>query len=181
MFRNLKLMLTFDELRNLAGDSGLTTTQVLKFRNTFGTNAMTPPVREPLWRQYIKKFDDPIIKILLFAVAISAVISVIMGSGFLDTIGIIFAILLSTGISFFNEYRSSREFDILNAHRDDVAVKLVRDGHAVLVASKEVVVGDLILLEAGDAIPADGWVSSADDIFIDESAFTGEPSRSQNT
>jgi Ca2+-transporting ATPase len=68
---------------------------------------MTPPIREPLWRQYIKKFDDPIIKILLFAVAISAVISVIMGSGFLDTIGIIIAILLSTGISFFNEYRAA--------------------------------------------------------------------------
>jgi Ca2+-transporting ATPase len=135
---------------------------------------MTPPVREPLWQQYIKKFDDPIIKILLFAVAISAVVSGIMGSGFLDTVGIIIAILLSTGISFFNEYRSSREFDILNAHRDDVAVKLVRDGHAVSVASREVVVGDLILLEAGDAIPADGWVCSADDILIDESAFTGE-------
>jgi Ca2+-transporting ATPase len=167
-------MLTFEELKNLAGGSGLTTIQVPEFRKTFGTNAMTPPVREPLWRQYIKKFDDPIIKILLFAVAISAVVSVFMESGFLDTVGIIIAILLSTGISFFNEYRSSREFDILNAHRDDVAVKLVRDGHAVSVASREVVVGDLILLEAGDAIPADGWVSSADDILIDESAFTGE-------
>ena len=167
-------MLTFDELRNLAGDSGLTTAQVPEFRKKYGKNAMTPPIREPLWRQYLKKFDDPIIKILLFAVAISAIVSVIVGSGFLDTIGIIIAILLSTGISFFNEYRSSREFDILNAHRDDVAVKVVRDGHAVSVASKDVVVGDLILLEAGDAIPADGWVKSADDIFIDESAFTGE-------
>jgi Ca2+-transporting ATPase len=170
----LKKMLTFEELRTLAGDSGLTTTQVPAFRKKFGTNAMTPPVREPFWRQYIKKFDDPIIKILLFAVAISAVVSAIMGSGFLDTIGIIIAILLSTGISFFNEYRSSREFDVLNAHRDDVAVKLVRDGHPVSVASRDVVVGDLILLEAGDAIPADGWVYSADGILIDESAFTGE-------
>src|SRR5512136_1651721 len=167
-------MLTFEEVRDLAGDSGLTTAQVPEFRNTFGSNGMTPPVRDPLWRQYIKKFDDPIIKILLFAVAISAIVSIIVGSGFFDTIGIIIAILLSTGISFFNEYRSSREFDILTAHRDDVAVKLVRDSHAVSVASKDVVVGDLILLEAGDSIPADGWVRSADDIFIDESAFTGE-------
>ncbi len=101
-------MLTFDELRNLAGESGLTTSQVAEFRKKFGTNIMTPPVREPLWKQYLKKFNDPIIKILLFAVAISAIISGIKGSGFLDTIGIILAILLLTGISFFNEYRRAK-------------------------------------------------------------------------
>ena len=167
-------MLTFDELRNLAGESGLTTSQVAEFRKKFGTNIMSPPVREPLWKQYLKKFNDPIIKILLLAVAISAVISGIKGSGFLDTIVIILAILLSTGISFFNEYRSSKEFDVLNAHRDDMAVKVVRDCHPVSAASRDIVVGDLILLEAGDAIPADGWVCSADDIFTDESAFSGE-------
>ena len=92
----------------------------------------------------------------------------------MDTIGIILAILLSTGISFFNEYRSSKEFDVLNAHRDDMAIKVIRDGHAVSVQSRDIVVGDLILLEAGDAIPADGWIRSADDIFVDDSAFTGE-------
>jgi P-type Ca2+ transporter type 2C len=167
-------MLTFHEVRDLAGETGLTTSQVAEFRKKFGTNIMTPPVREPLWKQYLKKFDDPIIKILLFAVAISAVISGIKGSGFLDTIGIILAILLSTGISFFNEYRSSKEFDVLNAHRDDMAVKVLRDGHPASVASRDIVVADLILLEAGDAIPADGWVCSADDIFADESAFSGE-------
>ena len=172
-------MLTFDELLDLAGESGLTTSQVTEFRKKFGTNAMTPPVRESFWRQYIKKFDDPIIRILLLAGTISALVSVIRGSGFLDTAGIIIAILLSTGISFFNEYRSSREFDVLNAHRDDVAVKLVRDGHPVSVASRDVVVGDLILLEAGDAIPADGRVCSADDILVDESAFTGETEPAQ--
>ena len=167
-------MLTLDELRDLAGESGLTTSEVAEFRKKFGTNSMTPPVREPLWKQYLKKFDDPIIKILILAVAISAVISVIKGSGFLDTVGIILAVLLSTGISFFNEYRSSREFDVLNAHRDDMAVKVIRDGHPVTAPSRDIVVGDLVLLEAGDAIPADGWISSADDIFADESAFSGE-------
>ena len=167
-------MLTLDELRDLAGESGLTTSEVAEFRKKFGTNSMTPPVREPLWKQYLKKFNDPIIKILILAVAISAVISVIKGSGFLDTVGIILAVLLSTGISFFNEYRSSREFDVLNAHRDDMAVKLIRDGRPVTAPSRDIVVGDLVLLEAGDAIPADGWISSADDIFADESAFSGE-------
>ena len=167
-------MLKFEEIKNLAGESGLKTPQVAEFRQKFGINAMTPPVREPLWKQYLKKFNDPIIKILLLAVTISLGVSLIQGSGFLDTIGIIIAILLSTGISFFNEYRSSKEFDVLNAHRDDMAIKVIRDGHAVSVQSRDIVVGDLILLEAGDAIPADGWIRSADDIFVDDSAFTGE-------
>ena len=167
-------MLTFDEIKNIAGDNGLSKSQVADFRIKYGANAMTPPVRDPLWRQYLAKFDDPIIKILLFAVVVSTVVSLIQGEGLFDTIGIIIAVFLATGIAFFNEYRSSREFDVLNAHRDDVAVKLIRDGRPVSVASRDIVVGDLILLEAGDAIPADGWVTSADDLSFDESAFTGE-------
>ena len=167
-------MLPFDKLLDLAGNAGLSTTQVAEFRQRFGVNEMTPPVREPLWRQYLKNFDDPIIRILLLAVTISTLVSLIRGSGFLDTIGIIIAILLSTGIAFFNEYRSSREFDILNATRDDMAVKVIRDGHPSSVPSRDIVVGDLILVEAGDALPADGWVFTSDEIFTDESAFTGE-------
>jgi len=167
-------MLPYEELKNITGNSGLATSRVSEMRATYGTNAMTPPVREPFWKQYVKKFDDPIIKILLLAVAISTVVSAIKGSGLLDTIGIIIAILLATGIAFFNEYRSSREFDVLNAHRDDVAIKVIRDNHPVSVPSRDIVVGDLILLEAGDAIPADGWVISSDDLYSDESAFTGE-------
>lgn len=167
-------MISLDELTTITGTNGLSTTQVEEFRTKYGTNAMTPPVREPLWKQYLEKFDDPIIKILLLAVAVSTVVSIVKGSGLLDTVGIIIAILLSTGISFFNEYRSSKEFDVLNAHRDDVAIKVIRDGHPSSVPSRDIVVGDLILLEAGDALPADGWVIAADDMFSDESAFTGE-------
>ena len=169
-----RIMLTFDEIKDIAGDNGLSKSQVADFRIKYGANAMTPPVRDPLWRQYLAKFDDPIIKILLFAVVVSTVVSLIQGEGLLDTMGIIIAVFLATGIAFFNEYRSSREFDVLNAHRDDVAVKVIRDGRPVSVATRDIVVGDLILLEAGDAIPADGWVTSADDLASDESAFTGE-------
>ena len=169
-----RIMLTFDEIKNIAGDNGLSKSQVADFRIQYGANAMTPPVRDPLWRQYLAKFDDPIIKILLFAVVVSTVVSLIQGEGLLDTLGIIIAVFLATGIAFFNEYRSSREFDVLNAHRDDVSVKVIRDGRPVSVATRDIVVGDLILLEAGDAIPADGWVTSADDLASDESAFTGE-------
>jgi Ca2+-transporting ATPase len=167
-------MLTFDEINKLAGDSGLQSSQVEELRNKYGANAMTPPVRESIWKQYLKHFDDPIIKILLFAVTISLVVSLVQGSGFLDTIGIILAILLATGIAFFNEYRSSKEFDILNAHRDDMGVKAIRDGHPTSVPARDIVVGDLILLEAGDAVPADGYLSVSDALYSDESAFTGE-------
>ncbi|MDD1685770.1 calcium-translocating P-type ATPase, PMCA-type [Methanoregula sp.] len=163
-----------EKLQEIAGTSGLASDRVEAMRTQYGANVMTPPVRDPLWRQYLEKFDDPIIKILLFAVAVSTVVAVVKGSGLLDTVGIIAAILLSTGIAFFNEYRSSKEFDVLNAHRDDTAIKVVRDGHPTNVASRDIVVGDLILLEAGDAVPADGWILSSDELVADESAFTGE-------
>ncbi|MFA6333619.1 MAG: HAD-IC family P-type ATPase, partial [Methanoregula sp.] len=167
-------LIPFDTLKEVAGTEGLTSDRVSAMRTQYGANILTPPVRDPLWKQYLEKFDDPIIKILLFAVAVSTVVAVVKGSGLLDTVGIIAAILLSTGIAFFNEYRSSREFDVLNAHRDDTAIKVVRDGHPTNVASRDIVVGDLILLEAGDAVPADGWVLSSDELVADESAFTGE-------
>ena len=167
-------LIPFDRLEEITGTSGLASDRVGAMRIQYGANLMTPPVREPLWKQYLDKFDDPIIRILLLAVAISTLVSAIKGGGLLDTLGIIAAILLSTGIAFFNEYRSSREFDILNAHRDEMAIKAVRDGHAIHVPSRDIVVGDLILLEAGDAVPADGWILSSDGLVADESAFTGE-------
>ncbi len=167
-------MIPLDTLRTETGVSGLDSGRVAGMRSRYGANAMTPPVRDPLWKQYLEKFDDPVIRILLLAVAVSTIVALIQGSGLLDTIGIIIAVLLATGIAFFNEYRSSREFDVLNAHRDDTAIKVIRDGNPTSVPSREIVVGDLILLEAGDAVPADGWVLSSDDLHVDESAFTGE-------
>ncbi len=167
-------MLTLDEIKAIITENGLSAPQIDELRKQYGINTMTPPVRDPLWKQYLKKYNNPIIKILLVAVAISMVVFLIKGEGLLDTIGILIAVLLATGIAFFNEYRSSKEFDALNARRDDVAVKVVRDGYPTAVPSRDIVVGDLILLEAGDAIPADGWVISADGLYSDESAFTGE-------
>jgi Ca2+-transporting ATPase len=167
-------MPSYEELKKITGEAGLASPQVSKMRATYGANIMTPPVREPLWKQYLKKYDDPIIKILLLAIAISMIISILKGSGLIDTLGIIIAVVLSTGISFFNEYRSSREFDVLNAHRDDTIIKVIRDGNPGAVPSRDIVVGDRVLLEAGDVIPADGWMISSDDLFTDESAFTGE-------
>jgi len=169
-----KTPIPFEELTSLSGSAGLASDRIEALRRQYGANVMTPPAREPLWKQYLEKFDDPIIRILLLAVGISAVVAIIKGSSLLDTIGIIAAVFLSTGIAFFNEYRSSREFDVLNAHRDEMAVRVIRDGHPQHVQAREIVVGDLILLEAGDAVPADAYVSLSDELTIDESAFTGE-------
>ena len=167
-------ILSPEERTRLEVKGGLLSSEVPVYRERFGANVMTPPVRESLWLQYLKKYDDPIIKILIIAVVISLVVSIIQGISIYDTLGIIIAILLATGISFFNEYRSSKEFDVLNAHRDDVGVKVIRDGHPALVTSRDIVVGDLVLIEAGDAIPADGWLITSDALTSDESAFTGE-------
>jgi Ca2+-transporting ATPase len=165
---------SFEEIIHITGDKGLQSSNIKEFRNRFGTNIMAPPIREPLWKQYLKMYDNPIIKILIFAAVISAIVSFVQGNAYYDMLGIFIAIFLATGISFFNEFKSSKEFDILNAHRDDMGVKVIRDGHPCSVQSREIVVGDLIILEAGDAIPADGWVIDADSLFVDESTFTGE-------
>ncbi len=167
-------MLKLNQITDMVGDKGLESSQVKELRQKYGINRMTPPIRESILKQYLKNFDDPIIKILMVAVVVSAIIAAMQGTGLLDTIAIILAVMLATGISFVNEYRSSKEFDVLNAQRDEMAVKLIRNGHPCTVPSREVVVGDLVILEAGDAIPADGWLLSSDDMHVDESAFTGE-------
>ncbi len=144
---------------------------------------MTPPERDPAWKQYLEQFKDPIIQILMVAVVLSVGIAVVEPlqkgqsidiKNMIDTLAIIAAVLLATGIAFINEYRSGKEFDILNAQKDMIPVKVMRDGKAHSIPSKEVVVGDLIMIEAGDAIEADAWVIESDGLTVDEAAFTGE-------
>ena len=96
------------------------------------------------------------------------------GTSLIDTIGIILAVLLATSISFLTEYRSNREFEALNAMREDSGTKVIRNGHAASIPMRELVVGDLVLMEAGDAVPADGYLLTAADLEVDESSFTGE-------
>lgn len=172
-------MLELKEIIALAGGKGISTAQVEVMRQKFGVNQLTPPAREPIWKQYLKNYDDPIIKILLVAVAVSTIVSIFEGSGFLDTLAILAAVALATGIAFVNEYRSNKEFDILNAQRDELLVKVIRNDKPTQIPSKDVLVGDLIILEAGDGVPADGWIISADDLHVDDSAFTGESEPAQ--
>lgn len=153
---------------------GLSPQAVLDSRARYGKNELTPPKRIPVWRQYLEKYNDPIIRILLVAVALSAIVALLEGNSLIDTIGIALAVILATSIAFLTEYKSNREFDALNAMREDTAVKGIRSSHPVSIPMREVVVGDIILVEAGDMVPADGYLLLASDVEADESAFTGE-------
>jgi Ca2+-transporting ATPase len=174
-------MIPFQDLPLSAKEHGLSHEDVLAMRERYGKNELTPPRRTPLWRQYLEKFNDPIIRILLVAVLISAVVSIIERSNLIDTLGIILAVLLATSISFFTEYRSNREFEALNALREDTGIKVIRDGQPAAIPMRELVVGDLVLLEAGDALPADGYLLTEVDLEVDESTFTGESEPARKT
>lgn len=163
-------------LHDILGDriGGLTSDRVIQSREKFGRNELTPPRRTSVWRQYLEKYNDPIIRILLVAVILSSCVAILEGNSLIDTMGIALAVILATTIAFLTEFKSNREFDALNSLREDTGVKVVRDGLPATIPMREVVVGDLILLEAGDIVPADGYFVSIADIQADESAFTGE-------
>jgi len=152
---------------------GLTTLQVIENRKKFGANILTPPEREPWWRLLFEKFDDPIIRILMIAAFIAIMVGLVNGEYF-EGIGIIVAILLATTLAFLNEYKAGKEFDILNQVSDEAPVNVVRDSTFTTVPIKEIVVGDLVLLEPGEEVPADGRVIESISLQIDEAKLTGE-------
>lgn len=152
---------------------GLTAQQVEENRQKYGTNLITPPEREPWWRLLIEKFDDPIIRILMIAAFIAIGVGTISGEYF-EGIGIIVAILLATTLAFLNEYKASKEFDILNQVSDEAPVKVIRDGAFTTVPFKDIVFGDLVMLEAGEEIPADGKLLESVSFQVDEAKLTGE-------
>lgn len=154
--------------------NGLTESQVGESRNKYGENVLTPPARISLWKLYIEKYNDPIIKILLVAAAISFVFAVIEQE-FIEVVGIFLAIILATSIGFYFERDAAKKFDMLTALGEEQLVKVVRDGKVQQIARREVVVGDVVLLEVGDEVPADGRLFESTDLQIDESALTGEP------
>lgn len=154
--------------------SGLTDEEVLRSRERYGTNLLTPPKRPSLWKLYLEKFEDPVVRVLLFAAILSLGISVIENE-YAETIGIIAAVLLATGIGFYFEYDANRKFDLLNAVNEDTQVKVIRNGRVQEVARKNVVVGDIVVLETGEEIPADGELLDAISLQVNESNLTGEP------
>lgn len=154
---------------------GLNEQQVRESREKHGSNNLTPPPRTPLWRLFIEKFGDPVIRILLIAAFLSLGISIVEGE-YYETIGIFCAIFLATGVSFWFEVDAARKFDILNQVNDDTPVRVIRNGQVKEVGKKEIVVGDIILLETGDEVPADAELLEAISFQVNESNLTGEPS-----
>jgi len=153
--------------------SGLTDAQVKESREKFGSNLLTPPQKTPLWKLFFEKFQDPIIRILLIAALLSLCISFIHNE-YAETIGIFCAIFLATGVAFWFEMDANKKFDILNQVNDDIMIKVTRNGNLQEVPKKDIVVGDIVLLETGEEVPADGELLEAISLQIDESCLTGE-------
>lgn len=154
--------------------SGLRSEEVLNIRETSGWNLLTPPKRPSLWKLYVEKFEDPVVRVLLIAALLSLVISFIENE-FAETIGIIAAILLATGVGFFFEYDANKKFDLLNSISEETPVKVIRDGKVQEVPRKELVPGDVVVLETGEEVPADGELLEAISMQVNESNLTGEP------
>ena len=209
-----------------AGTSGLTSAQAAESLLLHGPNRLTPLPKEPIWKKFIEKFDDSIIKILLAATLLKTVVdlaggeggeldvtafglgvlflaivlgglalaklgqwiptamfgcalvlvgaSVVQGHPSYEGLAVMLAVVLATGVAFISEFRSDKEFEALNSHKDSIGVKVIRDGEVVQLPLEQVVVGDLISLEMGDEIPADGRITQATELAIDQSLLTGE-------
>ena len=160
--------------------TGLTGKQVLESREKHGANVLTPPKRDSLWQIFIGNFEDPVIRILMVAVFLSGGIAISMyfSEGVIEiaeTIGIAVAILLATGVATWFVWDANKKFDVLNQVNDDTLVKVIRDGDVHEVAKKEIVVDDIVLLEQGEEIPADGVLLEAISLQVNESSLTGEP------
>lgn len=161
---------------------GLTATQVEENRRIYGCNILTPPPKPSLWRKFLTYLNDPLIKILIAALVLSIGIAVYeyvtCASGaeaFLEPAGILVAILMATIIGFSVEVSADKKFEILNHVNDDVPVKVIRDGCFTQTARRDVVKGDMVVLETGDEIPADGALLDSMELTVNESTLTGEP------
>lgn len=162
--------------------TGLTDAQVLESRSKHGANILTPPEKEPLWKQFLEKFGEPLIIILLIAGVLSIGISCYEFWGlhegaetFFEPVGIFVAILLATGIAFVFELKADKQFSVLNQVNDDEMVEVIRNGNTTSIKKKDVVVGDIVVLNTGEEIPADGELLEAITLNVDESSLTGEP------
>ncbi|GHT70505.1 calcium-translocating P-type ATPase, PMCA-type [Bacteroidia bacterium] len=161
--------------------TGLTDAQVLESRKQHGENILTPPEKDPWWKEFLEKFTDPIIVILLIALLLSIGVSCyefFNGHGgasvFFEPAGILIAVLLATVVGFLFEQSANKKFEVLNQINDDTLIKVIRNGNICQITKKEVVVGDIVILETGEEVPADGELLEAVSLQIDESTLTGE-------
>lgn len=153
---------------------GLTDEQVKQSREQHGKNVLTPPQRTSLWKLYLDKYRDPIIQILLVAAFVSLILAFIE-KNFMETIGIFVAVFLATTVGFYFERDAAKKFNLLTALSEEQPVKVRRNGKVMEIPRHDVVVGDIVLVEVGDEVPADGELFVCNDLQINESALTGEP------
>lgn len=153
---------------------GLTDEQVKLSREQHGKNVLTPPQRTSLWKLYLDKYRDPIIQILLVAAFVSLILAFIE-KNFMETIGIFVAVFLATTVGFYFERDAAKKFNLLTALSEEQPVKVRRNGKVMEIPRHDVVVGDVVLVEVGDEVPADGELIVCNDLQINESALTGEP------
>lgn len=159
--------------------AGLSDEQVRTSRQQYGDNVLTPPKKTSLWKLYLDKYRDPIIQILLVAALVSLVLAFVEHN-FVETLGIFIAIFIATTVGFYFECDAARKFRVLTTINEDQPVKVRRDGKVMRVPRRDVVVGDIILVETGDEIPADAVLVEAVNLQIDESSLTGEPLTSKS-
>lgn len=153
--------------------TGLTDQEVIASREKKGVNLLTPPKRPSIWKLYLEKFQDPVIRVLLVAAVFSLIISIIENE-YAETIGIFFAIFLATGIGFYFEYDANKKFDLLNAVGEETPVTVIRNGKIKEIPRKDIVVGDIVILNTGEEVPADGVLVEAVSLQVNESTLTGE-------
>ncbi len=161
--------------------TGLSEAEVEASRKQHGANVLTPPEKDPLWKQFLEKFSDPLIIILLVAGALSVGISIYeyvgLGQGaevFFEPVGIFIAILLATGLAFYFEHQADKEFSLLNQVNDDEPVEVIRSGNTTQVPRRDIVVGDIVILNTGEEVPADATLLECTHLSADESTLTGE-------
>ena len=167
---------------------GLTEAEVVESRRKHGSNVLTPPAKAPLWKQFLDKFSDPLIVILLIAGVLSVCISIYeyfsLGQSaqvFFEPVGIFVAIFLATGLAFYFELQADKEFTVLNQVNDDEPVEVIRGGNITQVPRRDVVVGDIVVLNTGGEAAADGELLEAVQLSMDESTLTGEPACAKST
>ncbi|MDO5580828.1 MAG: cation-translocating P-type ATPase [Planctomycetia bacterium] len=174
------MQLNYKDLQ-LDPSRGLDNSQIDQMRDLFGKNMLTPPPKTPWWKELLDKFKDPTIQILLAAAAISLIITAVekyalhdADANFIDSIGIFLAVLLATLVGYFSERKSAREFDLLNRVKDDITIKVQRNGKITEVHIEDIVVGDLVHLQPGDKVPSDGLLLESRSLYIDQAMLTGE-------
>lgn len=168
---------------------GLTDEQVEKSRAEHGSNVLTPPQKESLWKKYLASFKDPLIRILVYAALLALGVSCVQffmdngidGEVFLEPIGILMAVFLATVVGFVLERKNEKAFQSLNEVNDETLVKAVRNGNVHQVMRKDIVVGDVVILETGEEVPADCELLESLDLIVNESTLTGEPQARKTT